>query len=189
MDTETPIILAIGESGFPIGFGAVQRQLLILKGLQKQGYQAKVICYKGVHGAHIAIPVQGELDGLPYEYLSGSVHKPTGFFNRNWQKIKGKYKELRLIAQLRRKGLLKACYVSTLDFKHLFIYRIWLKIQGIPLILEYCELNSAIASRKGMKRASNDYLFDRLAPRFCDGICPISDVLIKEVHQLSLIHI
>ena len=173
-------ILSLGENGFPIGFAAIQRQKLIAKGLAEQGYTVTVLSAKGVHNSSIDFPVQGEDEGILYKFTSGSIHKPKSGFKRNWLKIVGKWKEFAYIRSLKRTKQLKACVVSTRDIEQLVFYRLWLKWLNIPMLLDYCELYSAIASRK---KGLNDYFFDRYAPKLCDGIMPISDYLANEIKR------
>jgi glycosyltransferase involved in cell wall biosynthesis len=61
----------------------------------------------------------------------------------------------------------------------LLIYRFWFSIHGIPVILNFDELNSAIASRSSLKDRINDFFFDRWVAKLTDGMCPISDYLIQ----------
>lgn len=183
MSKNKPHILLLGEVGFPVGFGAIQRLLLMAKGLVENGCKATVLSFKGVHGTNHNFPPEGEIEGVHYKYTSGSIHRPSSFVQRNKQKFLGKLAELFYIRKLKKAADLEACLVSTMDVDALVLYWLWLKIHGIPMVLNYVELNSSIASRSGFKKRVNDYLFDRLAPRLNDGIAPISEYLIEQVKE------
>lgn len=170
-----------GHPGFPVGFGAIQRMFLIAKGLVANGSEVMVLSYKGTHGPEQEFPAEGTIDGVPYRYTSGSIHAPRTFFRRNWLKLAGKIKELTFLRKQRKNNELDACLISTMDFDVLLLYWLWLKIIGVPLILDYVELNSAITSRTGWKRRINDYFFDRFAVRLADGVTPISEYLQEQV--------
>ncbi|MEM6965970.1 MAG: glycosyltransferase, partial [Bacteroidota bacterium] len=178
-------ILFLGENGFPVGFGAIHRQMLMAKGLVKERCKVTVISAKGTLKKGHPLSPKGEFEGIEYEFTSGAVYKSTSFFERNWLKLKGKVNELRKIAQLRRAGKVDGCVVSTMDFDNLVLYWIWLKIWRLPMILNLCELNSSMASRTGWRLKINDYLFDRFAPVLCDGVCPISEYLIHRVERYA----
>lgn len=185
MNEQAPHIIFIGESGFPVGFGAVQRMRLIAKGMIEHGGQVTIISRKGVHGPEQDFPAVGSTEGISYRYTSGTIHRPAGFWRRNWLKLVGKLGELWYIRQQKRKGNLRGCLVSTMNIDMLFIYWVWLKLLRVPLVLNYDELNSAIPSRTGTWRRINDYLFDRWAVRLTDGVTPISEFLIRDVKKYA----
>lgn len=180
MNTQQPHVIFIGEPGFPVGFGSIQRITLIAQGLIHNGCRATVLSYKGVHGPEQDFPPNGQANGVPYRYTSGTIHRTSGFFERNRLKFSGKIRELMYLKQQKKAGNLEACIVSTMKIHVLWIYRIWLKLIRVPLILDYVELNSAIASRTGRWKRINDYLFDRFAVRLSDAVTPISELLIKQ---------
>lgn len=185
MNTDQPHIVFAGEPGFPVGFGSIQRIKLIAQGLIYNECRVTVLSYKGVHGPKHDFPPQGQADGVPYHYTSGTIHRSSGFFRRNWLKITGKLNELSYLLQQKRNGQLDACIVSTMKIHVLLIYRIWLKMINVPLILDYVELNSAIASRTSRGKRINDYLFDRFAVKLSDAVTPISEVLIEQAQTLA----
>lgn len=183
MKLHKPHILFLGEWGFPIGFGAIQRMQLIAKGIIKHGCRATVLCFKGSHGPDQNFDPIGEFEGIDYRYTSGSIYKPSGFLKRNWMKFSGRVNELKYIRAQKERGELDGCLVSTMYIEIFLIYWFWFKLNGIPLVLNYDELNSKIPSRTGLWNKVNDYLFDRLTPILADGICPISEYLIDHVQR------
>lgn len=185
MKDQQPHILCLGEWGFPIGFGGIQRLRLIAKGMIKHGCKVTVVSFKGSHGPDHDFPPQGMFEGIQYRYTSGTIHRPRGGLERNWLKIVGRVKELIYIRKMKQEGSLAGCLVSTMFMDVFMIYWIWFKILGIPLIINYDELNSEIPTRSGRLNRFNDYLFDRFVPRLADGICPISKYLIDHIKQYS----
>lgn len=185
MNKRKPHILYLGETGFPVGYAAIQRQILIAKGLVEAGCQVTVISFKGKHGKSTDFPPSGNFEGIDYIYTSGNIYKPQGFLNRNWQKLLGKWRELKLIRSLKKEGKLDACLITTMDIDSLVLYWLWLKIVGIPFVLDLVELNSSIDSRSGTWEKINDRLFDRFAVKMADGVAPISDYLKKHSQKLA----
>ncbi|MCF8245307.1 MAG: glycosyltransferase [Saprospiraceae bacterium] len=185
MQEKIPHILYLGETRFPYGLAAVQRQILIAKGLVAHGCMVTVLSYKGAHGPERQFPAAGEFEGIHYRYTSGSIHSPGGFFNRNWAKLKGKFRELAHLNMLKKSGDLDACIVTTMDFDKLLIYRLWLLWLKVPLVLDYVELSTAVASRTSLHMKINDYFFDRFAVRLADGVTAISEYLLDHTNRLS----
>ncbi len=187
MKPEVKHILYLGENGFPVGFAAIQRQKLIAKGLVAQGFELTVVSSKGTHQASQDFPTKGKVDGIQYIFTSDSIHKPANFWKRNWLKFKGKFNEFRYIISTKRKGDLYACLVSTRDIENLIAYRLLLKWLGVPMILDYCELYSTLNSRQQKSRWQklNHILFDKLAPKYCDGLLPISEFLFRAANKIT----
>ncbi len=185
MQKKIPHILYLGETRFPHGLAAVQRQILISKGLIAHGCKVTVLSYKGAHGTDKQFPPEGEFEGIHYRYTSGSIHAAGGFFKRNGAKLKGKVRELAHLSRLKKSGDLHACIVTTMDFDKLLIYRLWLLWLKVPLVLDYVELSTAVASRTSLRMKINDYFFDRFAVRMTDGVSAISEYLINYTKRLS----
>ena len=184
-NTPKPHILCLGEKGFPVGFGAIQRMMLIAKGLIVNGCEATVVSFKGVHGPSQDFPPVGTYEGINYIYTSDSIHRPSGFLNRNWAKVRGKLKELAWIRKQKKLNRIQGVLVSTADLDMLFIYWLWFKILRIPFALNYDELSSAIASRTKFLERLNDKLFDKYAVKLTDGVTPISEYLTKHTREIS----
>lgn len=170
-------ILFLGENGFPVGFAAIQRQLLMAKGLAENGYNVTVVSAKGNHTKEVDVPKEGVYQGIRYVYMSDSIHRPDSFITRNFKKITGKLKELNYIYQVHKTGTLTACIVSKRDLGLLILYWFWLKILNIPLLLNYCELNSSIETRTGFINKIHDTIFEWVVPRICTQVLPISTYL------------
>jgi len=88
-------VVYLGENGFPIGFGAIQKMILVSKSLIEEGAKVTVVNRKGSFAPDkpIDVSVEGKFEGINYVYTSGTIYRPSGFFARNIQKIKGSYKE------------------------------------------------------------------------------------------------
>ncbi|MDH3648067.1 MAG: glycosyltransferase [Saprospiraceae bacterium] len=179
-----PHIVFLGEVGFPLGFGAIQRQLLLAQGILKAGSKVTVISFKGIHGSEQKIFPRGTFQGIDYHYTSGSIYRPDSFIKRNWMKVVGRFHELRYIRKIHRSGHLTACYVSTSKIQRIFLYWMWLKFLGVPLILNYDEMMSSIPTPLRVRRW-NDRLFDRFAVQFSDAVTPISEYITSHVKTLD----
>lgn len=182
-EEKKPHVLCLGERGFPRGFGAIQRQLLIAKGMVKSGCKVTVLSFKGTHRKDVDFPPTGVFEDVHYRYTSGNIHRPSGFLRRNWNKVVGKFNELAYIRKLNKRGELAGCLVSTAGFGDLLHYWAWLKINGIPMVLNYDEFNTARPERSDWKQKVNDFFFDNLAPFLTDGVSPISNFLSDHVRK------
>lgn len=149
------------------------------------GCRVTVISFKGKHGKAVQLPTVGNFEGVDYIYTSGNIYKPGGFLKRNWQKLKGKWRELRLIQKLKKEGSLEACLITTMDIDSLLLYWLWLKLINVHFVLDLVELNSAIVSRSGFWEKVNDKLFDRFAVKLADGVAAISEYLKDHTLRIS----
>ncbi len=174
-----PHIVYLGETGFPLGFAAIQRQALIAKGLIAAGCKVTVISFKGSHSKDKDFPPSGTKEGISYRYASGDIHRPESFLRRNFQKIKGRIGEWVYLRQQKKRLQLDYALISSMHFGSLLWYSIILKVLRVPAILSLVELNSAIVSRKKLGLRINDFLVDRYAVSLFDGVLPISDYLMQ----------
>ncbi len=179
-ENKTPHIAYLGEYGFPEGFAAIQRQLLVSMGLVENDCKVTVVSFKGVHHRRVNFPPEGQLKGVRYCYTSGSIYRPKSFWGRNKQKISGRIHELGLLRKWKRQQNLDACIVSTRSFGLLALYWFWLKLFGVPMYLSAVELGSSIQARRASRMTRlNDYMYERLGYRLPTGIMPISDLLLQ----------
>ena len=180
-------VVHLGISGFPYGFGAMQRLILLHKGLVHAGVHTLVINRKGRYekGKYPDIPLKGNYEGVEYVYLTDSPYKPDSFLKRNLQKLKGFYREFRLLRKMKRQGKLDAAVLYILgEIGYLLYYRMLSRIIGFPLILNYVEYRTAFNHRKWTTRL-NDRWFDTYASRWVDGVLPISEYLIEHLKQAA----
>ncbi len=178
----------LGTSGFPYGFGAMQRIILLCKGLQEAGAEVLVINRKGRHKKESGYDLQlkGEFEDIQYIYTSKLPYKPAGFFERSWQKVIGFWQERKLLWQLKRAGKLDAISLYlTGEFHYLLYYSLLAKSLGVPMVLHYVEYRSVWPSRSDFRTRLNDRLFDRYATRLADATLPISEFLIKKVEETA----
>lgn len=178
MSEQRPHILYLGEWGFPVGFAAIQRQLLLSRGLVNSGCKVTVLSFKGSHSKEVELPPTGTYQEVDYQYTAGTIYKANGFLKRNYQKLYGRLKELFFILKQGRRGNLEAGVVSTRNFYLLFWYWLIFRLIKKPIILSVVELNSAISSRnKSFINNLNDRLYEKYAYRIVNGCLPISDYL------------
>ena len=74
-------IVFLGEAGFPVGLGAIQRMTLMGQALLWANSQVSVLCRKGIlhPPASDMVAVEGEFKGIHYLYTSQSVQRPSSF--------------------------------------------------------------------------------------------------------------
>lgn len=186
MENKKPHIVYLGEWGFPIGFAAIQKQLLVSKGLLAHGCKVTVISFKGSHSKSVDLPPTGTFEGVNYIYTSGSVHRPKGFVDKMRQKLKGRIQELLYLRKLKRANDLAVCLIATRNFYLLTLYWLWLKMLKVPMAMWSVELNSARASRDhGLKNRLNDYLYENLGYKMVDGVMAISNYLVNHSKQYA----
>ena len=180
-------VVYLGESGFPVGFGAIQRMIMVSKALMDAGASVNVINRKGTFDPDqpVDIPVSGDFEGIQYRYTSGTVYRPKGFFNRNWQKLIGGFREWNYLKTLKREGQLDVGIISCYSFTQVLLYRIYSKLLGFPIAYNYVEWASAIEHRRGLKNKINDYFYDKWLVPSMDGALPISEVLIENFGSVA----
>lgn len=185
MKEPTLHLIYLGESGFPFGFAANQRQILISRGLIESGCQVTVLSFKGSLRADRQLDPQGIHQGIHYRYTSGNVYKFKSFFKRNMDKLKGRIEEFRFLLKLKKEKQLDVCLISCMHFAPLVLYSIWLKLLGVRSAINLVEYRSAIASRTSFASRLNDYFVDRFSPNLFDAAIPISDFLVDHVKKRS----
>jgi glycosyltransferase involved in cell wall biosynthesis len=176
-------IVHLGISGFPNGLGAMQRLILIFKGLVASGAQVLVINRKAryLKSKYPDLSDRGTFEGIPYQYLTDSPYKSSNFLKRNFHKIVGFRREFKLLRRRKKEGQLDVAILYILgEIQYLLYYFVLSRILGFPIILNYVELNSSFSNRS-LRNRINDYLFERLSPRMADGFLPISDYLFNHI--------
>lgn len=185
MKEPTLHVVYLGESGFPFGFAANQRQILISRGLIENGCQVTVLSFKGSLRADRQLAPQGIHQGVHYRYTSGNVYKFKSFYKRNMDKLKGRMEEFRFLLKMKKKKQLDVCLISCMHFAPLVWYAIWLKLLGVRSAISLVEYRSAIASRTSLMSHLNDFFVDRFSPNLFDAAIPISDFLVDHVKKRS----
>ena len=123
-------VVYLGETTFPIGFGAIQRMIMVSKALMDAGASVRVINRKGTFDPDkkVEVSVEGEFEGIQYIYTSGSIYRPKGFINRNWQKIVGGFREWSYLKKLKREGKVDVGIISCYSFTQVLLYRLYSKL-------------------------------------------------------------
>lgn len=189
MKADNPDFHAIhlGISGFPNGLGAMQRLILLFRGLASAGVKTLVINRKGryAHGTYDSLKVQGTFMEVPYQYMTSSPYRPSGFLRRNLHKLSGFINELVLIGKKKKSDELDVAILYILGEFHLLLYYYMLsRIFRFPIVLNYVELNSSFENRTFGQRL-NDRIFDRFSPKLADGFLPISDYLYNHIAKYA----
>ena len=181
MDHQQFNVVQVGKSGFPIDMAAdMERMRLLGKGLVDHGIGVMVLNRKGIMEPELAldhIPLEGEIDGVHYQYLSGTIYRPDSFWQRNKNKIIGLLNEYRTLGQLKRKHQCDFLLVHSMDFPDMLWYKIMAWRWKMKLIFQIVEWNSSMTSRKGFKTKISDRLQEAIGLRFADAFLPISNYL------------
>ncbi len=180
-------VVYLGENGFPIGFGAIQKMILISKALISEGAAVSVINRKGkfTPGQTVEVDTEGFYEGIHYIYTSNDIYRPNSFLARNLQKIKGSYREFQYLRKIKKEGKLDAAIVSCYGFVHVLLYKLYASLLGFPIVYNYVEMARVLNTRNGFFTKVNDYLFEKLLIPAMDGAFPISEVLIKQFEKIA----
>lgn len=174
-------ILYLGENGFPFRMASVNRQKYIARGLAEQGLKVVILCRKGVHNENDKrlknIEAKGIFEGIHYEYCSGTIYRPHGFLNRNFQKVSGFFKEFLSIIKFLRKENVESFLITSFSFSQLVYYKLLAKASGVKIILDVVEYSSQMDDRRGISVRINDWLYEKYGYRLMNGIVVISDLL------------
>ncbi|MEM8901053.1 MAG: glycosyltransferase [Bacteroidota bacterium] len=179
-------IVHLGVSGFPIGFGSIQRLILLYKGLQHAGANVLVINRTAMHGKNKEIKREGVFEGVPYVYTCPDIYRKKGFLSRRKSDFLGRIGEYKLLKKLKKEGKLDAASVYlTGRIGQLLYYRLLSRLFRFPIILSYVEYRSAIKNRKLKKKwiQWNDKLYDKYSAKYADGVLPISEFLIEVIKR------
>lgn len=180
-------VVYLGETGFPVGLGAIQKLMLVSKAMIQAGAKVTVICRKGSFDPQHPVDYapQGNVEGVHYTYPAGHLYRPASFLQRNWRKLVGIYHEFSYLRQLHHQQELDAAIVSCYSFVQVLLYRLYATYFRIPLVLNYVEMLSAIQHREGLFLKINDYLYDKFMVASMDGALPISEVLIENYQRIA----
>ncbi len=180
-------VVYLGESGFPIGLAAIQKMTLIGKSLIHAGARVTVLNRKGKFEVDekVDIPLEGEHEGIRFFYTAGSIYRPSGFFQRNWQKIKGKVAEYQYLKQYKNQGDDLIAIISTESFFQTLTYYIYSKILNFPIVFNYVEMQTSMEHRSGFYLETNDYLMDHFMIKRMDAALPISEILKDNFNKIA----
>lgn len=180
-------VVYLGESGFPIGFGGIQKMIMVSKALIEEGAQVTVINRKGSFDPNKPSDVQteGVFEEIKYIYTSGSIYRPKGFIARNIQKIKGTFKEYQYLKQLKQQQQLDVAIISCYSFTQVLLYRLYASWLNFPIVYNYVEMARVLDSRNTWSLKINDFLFERFLIPAMDAAFPISEVLIKHYKKIA----
>lgn len=174
-------IVQVGAFGFPYGLAAIEKIRLLGRSLLEAGAEVSVISRKGVFdplkGPHI--PVSGEFEGIQYYYASGSIYRPSGFWQRNWLKLRGWWGEAKLLRKFSKEKRLDAIIVHSMNFAPVFFYWLLSRMYRFKWLYLLVEHNSTTTSRQTPLFKISDVFLENIGLRMADGVLPISQYLTK----------
>jgi UDP-N-acetylglucosamine:LPS N-acetylglucosamine transferase len=128
-------LVYLGVSGFPKGLAAIQRQLLVSKGLSENGWDITILCSGSVHQKESNIPKEGTFEGIYFKYIF-SPYREENFFKRNLQKKISIFFELYELIKLNKKQKIDAVLISNTNiFWYAFIIFLVSKILKFKSVL------------------------------------------------------
>ena len=186
-------VVHLGISGFPhnVTLAPIQKSYLIYKGLVEAGAEVLYIntipqatSKNNHHDSTLDDSAEGVLDGINYVYTCGTPYRSESFLKRNWTKLRGILGEIALLQSLLRQKKVDIAVLYTAHFSTLLYYRIWSKLFGFPLVMNYVEYRSAFETNSAQKKISW-LLTDRYAAYLVDAMLPISEFLIQRTKKLN----
>lgn len=170
-------ILAVGD--FPEGGASSQRQYLMAKILTR-GLGPTILWI--LHPTTKTpvqenISVSGTWQSVEFNYLSGTTIRPSTAFGALTDTLKGITQSIRLL--IGQKSRPDVVVVYTPFFLKFILPMLAVKLLGIPLIVETCEIRSKMEDKKelnALRRLANggESLMEKLIPKLAQGILPIS---------------
>ncbi len=179
-------VVHFGISGFPykVTSAPIQKSYLVYKGLIEAGDE--VLFINAVSLVNLKNQereaASGVYDGIRFVYTSGTPYRPDGILQRNWLKLVGMYKELRLTIRLARRREIDIAILYTGSFLSLLYYRLLTHTIGVPIVMNYVEYRSSFKATRLWKKIENS-LTDRFSANFVDGVLPISEFLVQHVQK------
>lgn len=169
----------LGDSGFPVGWAAIQRITLMGRALIEAGCKVQVVCRIGVWGKNLKTQYgkEGIHHGIQYMYTSDSPCRPDDRFKRKYQKIKGLVNEFFYLRKLKKEGKIDAVILSTLNFNDSLRYRFYSLFIGFPIVLNLVEMATSLERRSSLSSRIGDWLMDKWLLKQFNGAMPISDHL------------
>lgn len=146
-------VVVIKESGFPNGMAPVQRLRLLSRCLVDQGAKVTILCIKAIDRAPFIenYSSKGNVDGINYEYTTGTPFRANNFFIRRWSECKGLVLALVKVTQFKRLHKIDSIY---LWMEYICISRIIItilaKFLNIPIVLEINERPESLTENPGI---------------------------------------
>ena len=180
-------VVFVGDSGFPIGWAAVQRVTLMGRALIEAGCEVEVVCKIGVWGKDVKTDYgkEGIHEGLRYTYTTDSPFRSDDSFQRKYQKVKGLVNEFLYFKKLKKEGKIDAVIISTLNFGDSLRYKIYSMLFGFPIAINFVEMASALKRRSSTSLKMYDWLMENWLLKRFNGAMPISDKLYEFYQKIA----
>ncbi len=173
--TRNEALVIIGDLAYPSGNALSNRAHLYSKGLKETGVFPFIINTHSSHKTKQNFRSFDRYEGIPFLYSQKTVQYETKFLTRNLKKIKGIFHTLYVIKRLKKNNRISVLYYS-IPFVYEFIYFLFLKCYGIPIIKECNEAPLFIIKAKRNKKI-HTFILKNIELRMYDRIIVISDFL------------
>ncbi len=172
-------VVFLGDSGFPIGWAAVQRVTLMGRALIEAGCEARVVCRIGVWNNDVDTHYgkEGVHQGIHYMYTTDSPFREDDSFKRKYQKVKGYVCEFFYLRKLKKEGKMDAVILSTLNFDDSLRYKLYAMLLSFPIAVNFVEMASALDRRASFSLRIGDWFMENWLLKRFSGAMPISNNL------------
>ena len=180
-------VVFLGDSGFPIGLAHIQRMTLLGRALIEAGCEVRVVCrmwsWRGEVSTHYG--KEGIHEGIHYKYTVDSPFRPASFIERQYQRIKGLFKEYFYIKKLKKEGKIDAVILSTMNFNDALRYKLYGLLFSFPIALNLVEMASSLERRSSFFLRIHNWLMENWLLKLFDGAMPISDTLLEFYSKIA----
>lgn len=163
-------ILIYACADFPEGPATTSRIKLLSKILIESGHKISL----AIFNANTKQPIaenqcnKGIYDSIEYTYLNGKTYRPSEFLGALNDTLKGIVNSTFYLSEKIKQGHVDAVLFYTPDIFRVLPCLVQTKINGIPILLELCEMFSVDTRKSGVT-----FMIKRMAARISDKILPI----------------
>lgn len=136
------IVVIASRFGFPNGMAPTQRVRLLSRCLVEQGGNVTILCTRVSERPSLIEnhSTKGNIDGINFEYTTGTPFRSRNFFIRRWVELKGLVSAISKIIQYWRLKKIDSIYLWALDISvGRIIITIVANLLHIPVVLELNE--------------------------------------------------
>jgi glycosyltransferase involved in cell wall biosynthesis len=181
------VVIITNSTGFPNGMAATQRIRLLSKALVENGTKVSIFCLRAIENDPVInIESNGIFEGIQFNYTPGTTLRANRFLARRWLELKGDFVALFSIWKLKKNQKLDCIYLWGTSFDLTLwglVFRSFIKILGIPLVLE-------INERPWSLKENPNFFEKHISPLFAaSGVISISEFIYEwvgaEAHRIS----
>ena len=131
-------IIVIGDISYPSGSAPSNRVHLYCKALKESQNFPFIIEVSSTHKTRQNFGYLDRFEGIPFYYCQKATSYEKNFLKRNYRKVKGVISSFTVIKRLKKDKNVSVLFYS-LNFIYEFVYFLFLKSYGIPIVKEFNE--------------------------------------------------